>query len=135
MEDTLVNRPSDRHNGNSNSTSNSASSNSGVGTAVKAVGGSSSALSREFHNFVSDIEDLIKSSTSLSGDELKKAKDKIQERIGTAKEALDSAAQGVMQRGRAAATATNEYVNHEPWKAVGIGAALGLLLGVLVARR
>ena len=121
MEDTLVNGSSDRH--------------SDVGAAVKAVGGSSSALSREFQNFVSDIEDLIKSSTSLSGEELKKAKDKIQERIGTAKAALDSATQGVMQRGRAAAVATNEYVTEEPWKAVGIGAALGFLLGLLVSRR
>lgn len=106
----------------------------GVSTAMKAVGGSSSALSREFQNFVSDIEDLVKSSTSLSGDELKKAKDKIQERIGSAKEALESASHGVIQRGRAAATATNEYVTEEPWKAVGIGASLGFLLGLLVSR-
>lgn len=133
MKDTLASSSSDRHNGSSNRNDNSTGQS--ISNAVKAVGGSSSTLSREFHNFVADIEDLIKSSTSLSGEELSKAKDKIQERIGDAKEALESATQGVMQRGRAAATATNEYVNHEPWKAVGIGAALGLLLGVVIARR
>ena len=133
MKETLASSSSDRHNGSSNKNGNSTGQS--ISNAVKAVGGSSATLSREFHNFVADIEDLIKSSTSLSGEELSKAKEKIQERIGDAKEALESATQGVVQRGRAAAAATNEYVNHEPWKAVGIGAALGLLLGVVIARR
>lgn len=108
---------------------------SDVDSAVESLGESSTSLSREFHNFVADIEDLIKSSTSLTGEELSKAKAKIQERIGAARATLDSTTQKVVERGRRAAAATNDYVTEEPWKAIGIGAALGFLLGVLVARR
>ena len=34
-----------------------------------------------------------------------------------------------------AAAATDEYVNAQPWTAVGISAAVGLILGLLLARR
>jgi ElaB/YqjD/DUF883 family membrane-anchored ribosome-binding protein len=34
-----------------------------------------------------------------------------------------------------AARTTDEYVHEHPWGAVGVAAAAGLLLGVLIARR
>jgi ElaB/YqjD/DUF883 family membrane-anchored ribosome-binding protein len=36
-------------------------------------------------------------------------------------------------RGREAALATHEYVQENPWNAVGIAAGIGLLVGLLVA--
>lgn len=110
-----------------------------IGDSVKAVGRSAGALSQEFQNFVADIEDLVKSSTSLSGDELAAAKDRIKERIGQAKALLGQTGESVAERARRSLAATNDYVNEEPWKAVGmsagVGAAVGFLLGLLVARR
>jgi len=100
-----------------------------------AVGESASALSKEFRNFVSDIEDLVKSSTSLSGDELAAARDKIKERISEARTILGETGGNALARARRTLAATNEYVAEEPWKAIGIGAAVGFLLGLLVARR
>ena len=38
-------------------------------------------------------------------------------------------------RTKAAARATDDYVNDNPWRAVGIAAGVGLLLGVIFARR
>ena len=105
-----------------------------VGSAIRSVGRSSSALSQEFSHFVSDIEDLIKSSTSVSGEELTKVKEKIKDRINTAKSMINESADSAVGRARKAAHATHEYVNEEPWKAVGIGAGIGFLLGILVAR-
>ena len=40
-----------------------------------------------------------------------------------------------IERARRAARDTDEYVHEHPWHAVGAGAALGLLVGVLIARR
>jgi ElaB/YqjD/DUF883 family membrane-anchored ribosome-binding protein len=34
-----------------------------------------------------------------------------------------------------AATATDRSVRSHPWQAIGVGAAVGLLLGLLIARR
>jgi ElaB/YqjD/DUF883 family membrane-anchored ribosome-binding protein len=33
------------------------------------------------------------------------------------------------------ARATNDYVNENPWRAIAIGAGIGLLLGIVVSRR
>ena len=105
-----------------------------VSSSVKAVGDSSTALGNEFRNFVSDIEDLVKSSTSLTGDELAKAKEQIKSRIAEAKQTLGATGETVLARARRGVAATNDYVNEEPWKAIGMGAALGFVAGVLVAR-
>ena len=41
----------------------------------------------------------------------------------------------VVDKTKAAARATDDFVHEEPWKAVGVAAALGLALGVLIGRR
>ena len=106
-----------------------------VQTAVSSLEKSSSALSKEFGHVLADIEDLIHSSTSLTGDELTRVKGKIVERIASARQSLESSGRTAIAQARKAATVTNEYVKEEPWKAVGIGAALGFFIGLLLARR
>ena len=41
----------------------------------------------------------------------------------------------VIDKTKAAARATDDFVHDQPWKAVGVAAALGLALGVLIGRR
>ena len=106
-----------------------------VRSAANALEQSSSALKEEFRHVIADVEDLIRSSTSLSGEEFARLKGKISERLSNARESLLPAGESVIARARRAVAATNDYVGEEPWKAVGVGAALGFLLGLLVARR
>jgi ElaB/YqjD/DUF883 family membrane-anchored ribosome-binding protein len=40
-----------------------------------------------------------------------------------------------VRRAKAAATATDDYVHEKPWQAIGVAAAVGLALGVLIGRR
>jgi ElaB/YqjD/DUF883 family membrane-anchored ribosome-binding protein len=94
-----------------------------------------SGVSLEFHNFVADIEDLIKSTTSLSGDDLASVKEKIGERIAAAKESAEEMGDALAHRAGKAVAVTNEYVHEQPWKAIGVGVAVGFLLGAVVARR
>ena len=39
------------------------------------------------------------------------------------------------EKSKAAAKATDTYVKDNPWKAVGIGAVAGVILGLLINRR
>ena len=89
----------------------------------------------EFHNFIADIEDLITSMTPLTGEDLARAKAKLSERVAAAKESVTVMGSEITHRARKTARVTNLYVEEHPWQAVGIGAALGLLIGVAVARR
>ena len=95
----------------------------------------SSSISEEFQNFVADIEELFKSSASLTGDELTAAKEKIASRLNEAKSHLGDVKDSVTERAKQTYEAADDYVHEQPWSAVGAGAAVGLLLGFLIARR
>lgn len=92
-------------------------------------------ISREFHSFLADVEELVKDATSLTGDDLAQAKFKLSARIATAKAAAEAGGNSLMQRARQTATVTNGYVHEQPWKALGAGAALAFLLGRVITRR
>ena len=94
-----------------------------------------SGMSHEFQNFIADVEDLIKATTSLSGEELARARTKLSKRVAAAKESVEDIGGEIADRARHTAKATNSYVHENPWQAIGIGAAFGLLLGVVLARR
>lgn len=94
-----------------------------------------SGVSREFHSFVADIEDLIKATTSLTGDDLAAAKVKLNERIAAARDAAAEISDTITQRVRKSATVTNNFVHDKPWQAIGIGTAVGVLLGFVIGRR
>ena len=94
-----------------------------------------SALSREARNFLADIEDLVKSTTSLTGEELARAKAKLAERIIAAKASVEEMGGAIADGTRHAARATDGFVHERSWQAIGIGAALGVLVGFLIARR
>jgi ElaB/YqjD/DUF883 family membrane-anchored ribosome-binding protein len=100
---------------------------------IAAIDALPSRVSREFHNFVADIEDLIADATSLTGDDLARAKARIGDRIAAAKVSIEEMGGVIVQRARKTAVATDTYVREQPWKAVGIGAGVGLLVGFVLA--
>lgn len=93
------------------------------------------ALSGELRDFLSDIEDLVKATASLTGSELERAKEKLAARVSAAKESLDDLTTEVSERAVKTAKATDAYVREQPWQSIGIGAGLGFVLGFLVAKR
>lgn len=92
-------------------------------------------ISVEFQRFLADIEDLVGQATSMTGEDLAKLKNSMNERISVAKESLSEMGTGLADKARKGAVATNDYVHQQPWTAVGAGAAIGLLIGLLVSRR
>lgn len=94
-----------------------------------------SGVSREFQNFLSDIEDLIKDTTSLTGEELARAREKLNARVASAKDSLENMGESIVQRAKQGATVTNEYVHEKPWKALGASTVIAFLLGIALARR
>jgi ElaB/YqjD/DUF883 family membrane-anchored ribosome-binding protein len=94
-----------------------------------------SAIAREFHAFISDIEHLVESATSMTGEDFERAKAKLSERIGAARASVGKAGSSAIDRARSGAKATDRYVREQPWQAAGIGAIAGLLIGLLLARR
>jgi ElaB/YqjD/DUF883 family membrane-anchored ribosome-binding protein len=75
---------------------------------------SQSGVSREFYNCLADIEDLIKETTALSGEELTRAKAKLDARIAEAKESAEVMGGMIANRARQTASASNSAVHQQP---------------------
>jgi len=92
-------------------------------------------LVADFKVVVADAEELLRATASLAGDKAAAARDKIQESLRDAKYRLTQAEEAIMLKSKQAAKATDEYVHEHPWKAVGIAAGVGLVIGLLIGRR
>jgi ElaB/YqjD/DUF883 family membrane-anchored ribosome-binding protein len=68
-------------------------------------------------------------------DDLETITDQISEGIEEGRYSLSQLQQAVVSRTRKAATSTDELVHDYPWSSIGIGVALGILIGFLIPRR
>jgi ElaB/YqjD/DUF883 family membrane-anchored ribosome-binding protein len=84
---------------------------------------------------VADAEELLRATASQAGEKAAAARARIEASLATAKVKLSEAEQALLEKTKQAAKATDEYVQENPWQAVGIAAVAGLVLGVLIARR
>jgi ElaB/YqjD/DUF883 family membrane-anchored ribosome-binding protein len=82
-----------------------------------------------------DAESLIRASADQGGEKMSEARAKIRESIEAAKARVREAEQAARQRGEDALHATEDYAKRNPWQAMGIAAGVGLVIGVLLARR
>jgi ElaB/YqjD/DUF883 family membrane-anchored ribosome-binding protein len=84
---------------------------------------------------VADAEELLRATASQAGEKVSAARERIQASLATAKVKLTDAERVLVDKTKDAAKAADEYVHENPWQAVGIAAAAGLVLGVLISRR
>lgn len=109
-----------------------------------------STKSNELHNELKSIADALEEFLQSSSDkpkaEVDKLKSKAESLIKDARAKLSSAGdtlgdklthagEAVSEKARAVSDSTNHYVHSNPWTSVGIGAAVGVVLGVLLSRR
>jgi ElaB/YqjD/DUF883 family membrane-anchored ribosome-binding protein len=92
-------------------------------------------LMADLKTVIADAEAWLRHGSSLSGEELKAAKAKFERTLVNAKDDLVKLEQAVVEKTKVAAKATDEYVKENPWKAVGLGAAVGVVVGMLIARK
>lgn len=94
-----------------------------------------SELLDESKNILFDTEQLIADAAKATGEEAKALQTKIIASLRAAKQRLGEVEAAAIAKGKAAAKATDTYVHENPWKSVGIGAAVGVVIGMLIARR
>ncbi len=92
-------------------------------------------LLNDIKSVIADAQHWLSSGTQLTGDELAAAKAKLQRTLVTAKDDLIRLEENAVERAKATAQATDQYVHENPWKSVLIGAAVGLAAGVIISRR
>lgn len=91
-------------------------------------------LMQDLRVVVADAEELLRATAGQAGEKVAAARERIQDNLVVVKDRLAQAEQAVVVKARQAANATDEYVRENPWRAAGIAAGVGLVVGMLISR-
>jgi ElaB/YqjD/DUF883 family membrane-anchored ribosome-binding protein len=94
-----------------------------------------SPINRDIQNVVSDAQDLLKTVQNEGEGKLTDMRARVQTQLDTARQTLGELQRSVQESAKVAMTTTDDYVRSNPWRAAGISAGVGALIGFLIARR
>jgi ElaB/YqjD/DUF883 family membrane-anchored ribosome-binding protein len=89
-------------------------------------------LIENFNAVVTETEQLLKSVASAGGEKAGALRASVEQNLAIAKDRLRHLQQAATEKTQAAAHATDEYVHENPWRAIGIAAGLGGVIGVAI---
>jgi ElaB/YqjD/DUF883 family membrane-anchored ribosome-binding protein len=92
-------------------------------------------LMDDLRNVVQDAEALMSATASEAGAGVREARQRAAESLEQARIRLEALETEVKARAREAADDADTYVRQHPWQSVGVAAAVGFLVGLLVSRR
>jgi ElaB/YqjD/DUF883 family membrane-anchored ribosome-binding protein len=96
-------------------------------------------LYQDFNTVVTETEQLLKNAAATGGAKAGALRDGVADSLAAAGERLDELRLDAVEQAKSAAAATDDYVRDNPWRAIGIAAAVsaltGLAAGLLIARR
>lgn len=94
-----------------------------------------SATGQEISDLMADVQDLLGRVAHVADPEVIRLRAKVADALSTAKASIAQGSDSVRRHARDAVSAGDSYVHDQPWQAIGIAAAAGLVVGFLVARR
>ena len=95
----------------------------------------SNPVGRDVQNVVSEAQELLKTVKDEGASKIDEVKSKLTAQYDVAREKFGEIQTTVQEGAKVAMTTTDEYVRSNPWRAVGIAAAAGAILGFLCSRR
>ena len=85
--------------------------------------------------FLDNVDDLTKAIKDIEAPDIARVRAKVKMALAAAKSALSDSAAQVRGQARLVTRTTDSYVRDNPWQVVGIAAAVGIALGMLLTRR
>ncbi|HCR4030780.1 DUF883 family protein [Morganella morganii] len=92
-------------------------------------------LRAELKSLADTLESVLNTAESKSKEEVDSLKKKAQAALENSRSRLAEGKEQVVQQTKEIAGKADNYVRENPWTGIGIGAAVGMVLGVLLARR
>lgn len=92
-------------------------------------------LMADFKVVVADAEALLKATVGQGGEKVAEVRAKAEESLKVAKARMADVQAALLVRTKEAAKATDAYVHENPWRAIGVAAGVGLVIGLLIGRR
>jgi len=85
--------------------------------------------------FLDNVDDLTKAIKDIEAPEIARVRAKVKMAMSAAKSALSDSAAQVRGQARLVTRTADSYVRDNPWQVLGIAAAVGIALGMLMTRR
>ena len=92
-------------------------------------------LLEDFSKIVADTEALLRSLGSMGGEKAVAMRATLEANLETTRARLRELQAGVVEKASVAAKDADAYVHENPWTAVGLAAAAGVILGLMIGRR
>jgi ElaB/YqjD/DUF883 family membrane-anchored ribosome-binding protein len=91
-------------------------------------------LADEFGDLLSDAQDLLRRAAHETGDTAHDLRAQVDARLGKARMRLQDLEGDAMHRARRATHAADRLVHEQPWRAMAVAAAMGLIVGLMLGR-
>jgi ElaB/YqjD/DUF883 family membrane-anchored ribosome-binding protein len=92
-------------------------------------------LAQSLRHMIDEADQLLKSAAATGDEKFNAVREQIVDQVRRMREQLDELEETAVYQARRAARATDTAVHEHPYSAMGIAAAVGLLIGFLAASR
>ena len=92
-------------------------------------------LQSDVKSAIAGAEDMLAHAASSTGDKAAEMRARALDQLKALQSRLKDAQGAAVKKGKAAAHATDEYAHENPWRITAAAVCLGLIVGLLVARR
>ncbi len=89
----------------------------------------------DLRDLIAQAEDMLHSLTGQSGEAAQRLRERVEATVKSARARLSSIETDARQLTDQAAATADQYVRGNPWAAVAIAAAAGVVIGALLSRR
>ena len=83
---------------------------------------------------VNDAEDLLRATAGQAGDKMSATRARVEESVRAARKRMNEMQDDVLEQTKEMAEEADAYVRKNPWHAVGIAAAAGIIVGLMLRR-
>lgn len=92
-------------------------------------------LANSLRHMIDEADSLLKTAANSGDEAFDSVRDKLTEQVRQMRDQLDELQESAAYRAKRAAREADRTVHEHPYEAMGVAAAVGLLIGFLVARR
>lgn len=92
-------------------------------------------LMSDLRTVIADAEEVLKVTADQATVGAADLRQRMQERLLQARSRLLDLQDSAVARAKAAGHAADDYVHEHPWKAIGVAAGIGMIVGLLIGRR
>jgi ElaB/YqjD/DUF883 family membrane-anchored ribosome-binding protein len=92
-------------------------------------------LMEDLRTVVADAESLLSATAHDVSEKAREARQRASGSVEQARKRLEELEEELTARAKAAAEDANRYVKDNPWQSIGIAAAVGVVVGLILGRR